>query len=252
MAPPSSFKARRRALSGGKVAPNLPKVPPGKALQRPAPPLRGERGEKGNPGPAGAPTSIPPGSYVGQLIAWDGSAYVPRSLVRTWAIQPSPDAVQFGLFGDVDNKDVSVVTSGEFSTVRIGASHQGSNVDIFSTVGQVTLTAKETIALTLFLGAPIARYEILPLGHDEVGEDEEPVFIPNLVSHRFTTASREEPLGQWTNLSMGVSGDDHPTIGFLGVDPPVPRQSITGATTQDQVDSLVAALVALGLATDDR
>lgn len=33
---------------------------------------------------------------------------------------------------------------------------------------------------------------------------------------------------------------------------PVAAQSITGASTQDQVDSLVAALVALGLATDDR
>lgn len=40
-------------------------------------------------------------------------------------------------------------------------------------------------------------------------------------------------------------------IGFLGA-PAVARQSITGATTQLQVDSLVAALVALGFATDDR
>jgi hypothetical protein len=29
-------------------------------------------------------------------------------------------------------------------------------------------------------------------------------------------------------------------------------QSITGATTQEQVDSVVVALVELGLATDDR
>lgn len=42
-----------------------------------------------------------------------------------------------------------------------------------------------------------------------------------------------------------------PTLGFFAV-PPVLRQSITGATTQDQVDSLVAALAALGLVTDDR
>lgn len=39
--------------------------------------------------------------------------------------------------------------------------------------------------------------------------------------------------------------------GFLGA-APVVRQSITGATTQDQVDSLVAALVAFGLVSDDR
>src|SRR5690606_42132918 len=41
-----------------------------------------------------------------------------------------------------------------------------------------------------------------------------------------------------------------PTLGFFAV-PPVLRQSITGATTQDQVDSLVAALAALGLVTDE-
>jgi hypothetical protein len=41
------------------------------------------------------------------------------------------------------------------------------------------------------------------------------------------------------------------SIGFFDAVPAL-QQSITGATTQDQVDSLVAALVALGLATDDR
>jgi hypothetical protein len=40
-------------------------------------------------------------------------------------------------------------------------------------------------------------------------------------------------------------------LGFFGA-PPVERPSIVGATTQLQVDSLVAALVALGLVTDDR
>lgn len=40
-------------------------------------------------------------------------------------------------------------------------------------------------------------------------------------------------------------------VGFFGVSP-VPRQSITGTTEQEQIDSIVAALVALGLATDDR
>lgn len=42
-----------------------------------------------------------------------------------------------------------------------------------------------------------------------------------------------------------------PQIGFLGA-LPVNRQEISGATTQDQVDSLVAALVALGLVNDIR
>jgi len=51
----STFKARRRALAGGRVAPNLPKVPPGKSLKKPAPPLRGPKGEpgRGERGPEG-------------------------------------------------------------------------------------------------------------------------------------------------------------------------------------------------------
>lgn len=43
----------------------------------------------------------------------------------------------------------------------------------------------------------------------------------------------------------------NPRAGFLGA-VPVVQQSITGLTTQDQVDSLVAALVAFGFVTDDR
>lgn len=42
-----------------------------------------------------------------------------------------------------------------------------------------------------------------------------------------------------------------PKMAFFGV-PEVVRPSITGTTTQEQVDSLVAALAALGLVTDDR
>jgi hypothetical protein len=48
-----------------------------------------------------------------------------------------------------------------------------------------------------------------------------------------------------------TGGGGVPCIGMFGATP-VPRQSITGATTQDQVDSLVAALVAFGLVSDDR
>ncbi|HTV19974.1 MAG TPA: hypothetical protein VMG12_14915 [Polyangiaceae bacterium] len=49
---------------------------------------------------------------------------------------------------------------------------------------------------------------------------------------------------------MGVDGAT-PTIGFLGAFA-VARQSLTGLDLQAQIDSVVDALVALGLATDDR
>lgn len=48
------------------------------------------------------------------------------------------------------------------------------------------------------------------------------------------------------NVQVDVTG-----IGFYGA-APVARPAITGATTQLQVDSLVSALVALGLVTDAR
>lgn len=40
-------------------------------------------------------------------------------------------------------------------------------------------------------------------------------------------------------------------VGFFGA-PPAPQQSITGASTQEQVDSIVSALVAFGLVVDNR
>lgn len=43
-----------------------------------------------------------------------------------------------------------------------------------------------------------------------------------------------------------------PKLRFFDNGSAAPQQSITGATTQLQVDSLVAALVAFGLVTDDR
>jgi len=69
----SSFQSRRRALAPGKVAPGLPKVPPGHSLRKPAPPLRGPKGETGasNPGatgptgPAGPTGATGPAAPVG-------------------------------------------------------------------------------------------------------------------------------------------------------------------------------------------
>jgi len=51
-------------------------------------------------------------------------------------------------------------------------------------------------------------------------------------------------------LRLGLEGDS-PTIGFIGA-ARVSRPSITGSTTGEQIDSLVEALVALGLVSDER
>lgn len=59
-------------------------------------------------------------------------------------------------------------------------------------------------------------------------------------------------LGVQDALTFGVSSDGSSArLAFFGA-PVTDRQSITGATTADQVESIIATLVALGLATDDR
>lgn len=53
------------------------------------------------------------------------------------------------------------------------------------------------------------------------------------------------------NYLMQAYYSGEPRLAFFGANP-IARQAITGATTQDQIDSLVAALVGLGLVTDGR
>lgn len=57
--------------------------------------------------------------------------------------------------------------------------------------------------------------------------------------------------GPGNPLSCVAHDANPPQIGFLGA-LPVAKQEITGATTQDQVDSIVLALVTLGLVIDAR
>lgn len=73
------------------------------------------------------------------------------------------------------------------------------------------------------------------------------------VQHEFSSYDFESTPNEVVNLRLGVTGTNgvDPAIGFLGATL-VGRQSITGSTTQEQVDSLVSALVALGLVSDDR
>jgi hypothetical protein len=72
----------------------------------------------------------------------------------------------------------------------------------------------------------------------------------------FDASGAELGIAPGQSLRLSVNGVrrvecDDTGLGFFGVSP-VARQSIVGVTTQDQVDSIVAALVALGFATDDR
>jgi hypothetical protein len=95
------------------------------------------------------------------------------------------------------------------------------------------------VTLYTSLGGTLMVY---PLGYTGVT-------VPENSTARFAA---EDPgdLTLKTQILLGIVGGE-PAIGFLGADV-VTRRSITGTTTQEQVDSLVAALVALGLCSDDR
>lgn len=63
----------------------------------------------------------------------------------------------------------------------------------------------------------------------------------------------ETPEEAAANLAAAIENADVSVQAFAANgETPVGKQSITGALAQDQIDSIVAALVALGLATDDR
>lgn len=129
--------------------------------------------------------SLPDGTYDGQPLAWDGTAWVP--LVHDYA---APD----------------------YRPLRLGFL-QGI-VDLF---GGIVITA----------GGPMTSSHAIWVDRQAFSVNGE----------EFLNAVK--PAGQ--PLSMGF-------FGAAGT----PRPTITGATTQEQVDSLVEALALLGLVTDGR
>jgi hypothetical protein len=157
---------------------------------------------------------IAAGSYVGQPAQWNGSTWVPLELDETLqlAFIASPDDTALQLSANV---------SGE----------PGSLINIttdFLDVGSLGIAR---------ISSAGGSYQLDP-------------FTAGVPQHTFRTAV--DPFDLLTTLAMGTNGGGTAlTIGFLGATP-VERQSITGATAQQQIDSIVSALVALGLATDDR
>jgi hypothetical protein len=139
-------------------------------------------------------TELPDGSYVGQPLIWDGSAWGPGGSVAV---------------SSVSSQDGSGGSTIEFPTATPG----------FGTV---------------------ARWSIESANLFQVERDNTSFF------------RRWVLVGETLNPIEAIAPDvGDPLIGFLGATPVV-RQSLTGTTEQEQLNSIAAALVALGLAVDNR
>ncbi len=241
-------------------------------------------------------TLLPDGDFPGQLLFWDGAAWVPVPN------QGGPTARAEGL-NNVNELDPASLILGDGS-VAITSTTAKMNSRLGNVIAQVTdnngtnaewqmafadgetftqiLGDETTISLTAnSTGGRItlnshAATQVMEDGWSvTLGEGSPFVALDTIVGFIVqVTAGIDIALQNETGCQQSIQDEvfvfrtpdsggtptnnltlshdvDAPTVGFLGAGP-VSRQSITGATTQDQVDSIVAALVALGLATDNR
>lgn len=241
-------------------------------------------------------TLLPPGDFPGQLLFWDGAAWVPvpnqgGPTARAEGLNNTNELDPCSLF--LGDGAVSITGTTASMTSRLGNVIARVTDDTGGGEGEWQMSYSDGDRFTQIVGNPTliqiianqadGTIELLSFGVTQtmgsawnvalgeggffVGLDEALGFnvqVPSTVeitlfngrsqyqmqsdSHVF----RNPDAGgtPQNNVQFGSSGDD-PTAGFLGA-APVTRQSITGATTQDQVDSLVAALVAFGFVSDDR
>lgn len=170
---------------------------------------------------------IAPGSYDGQPVKWDGAAYVPLTLGSLLSFNG------FGFGGEDDFTGVVV----DAATVVIGSKVDSSLISLDSSgpngalyllsSAQSTVQAGNggTVLLQVSTGARIAL----------------------TVEHVFTISEGAEDVEVMRFANVGGG----PGIGVFGVEPVV-QPSITGVTAQEQIDSIVEALSALGWASDNR
>lgn len=166
------------------------------------------------PGPGGG-TDLPEGDYDGQPLEWTGSEWFPLTAgdpLRFTGIELPPDTSAFQIVIDHPTEAYCEMRAVGDSSRVILNAVGGGTVDVFSDHPTSGVTLKANGAT----GTITLR----------VGE---------------------------SDLQALTVGFDGAAIvsGFFGATP-VTRPIITGATEQEQIDSLVDALVALGLVEDGR
>lgn len=225
----------------------------------------------------GLTPGIAPGDYDGQPAAWAEEAGEWQGLTlgsplvyRRWTsdaqclVEPTtgfqvnaPEEIGLNAASGAVIMNLTSIGALLQSTtlIRLNANEVGGFVELISHGVDMTLAdgfqcvlgeGGDYIAIDLVVGFAVVVEPGLAITHNNGGAC---VQLQTTDQHNWTVpnAAGNEEI---QNVAFSHAGDV-PTVGFLGA-APVPKQSITGATTQDQVDSLVAALVALGFVSDDR
>lgn len=167
---------------------------------------------------------IAPGDFVGQLAFWDGAAWVP--------VPPDGTMPKVDGFQSIAGTGLATLTLSEGAVVL--SNQEPSGFVSVNATDEVDVSATN---LVLIQAAVVRCFSPAGATYEANGNE-----------HFWTTLdSGSSPV---ENMRFACVADA-PALGVLG-EVPQPRQSITGATTQDQVDSIVAALVAFGFVSDDR
>ena len=165
------------------------------------------------------------GDYVGQPLRWDGSA---------WGPLPDGQALVFALLEALAELTIAAATN-------LSLHAPDGTLDLI-TDDFVLETSDPTTFVHLNPGAGLAGQGVVVNLIDAAG---------------VSFLELDSGLARLEHSGAAVQCDDAgvslaaSAIGFFSASP-VARPTITGATTQQQVDSLVSALVALGLVTDGR
>jgi hypothetical protein len=151
------------------------------------------------------------------------------------------NALPFAAWWRAMHELIMRIDSGQLKTI---GNESSINVDTLGTGSHILLRTQAADILLQAMGAGSSEWGFASVSISAAGD-------ALLLVENATGKIAFQVTDALTNLRMGSDGANA-TIRFLDADTPVPRQSITGTTTQEQVDSLVAALAALGLVTDDR
>lgn len=194
-------------------------------------------------------TVLPDGDYVGEPLVWDEAGWAGSSLVRVEQVAAVDSdqalSVTGGSLVQVESNAGGVVLVGDATSTTLGFQLPGGGAFLrFDAAG---FLVQDAAALN-YLRITTAQWEaaaavIMTLSASGAGLVLDP-------------SGAELGIAPGQSLRLSVNGVrrvecDDTGLGFFGA-PPVGQQSIVGVTTQDQVDSIVAALVALGFVTDDR
>jgi hypothetical protein len=163
----------------------------------------------------GEGSALPDGEFVGQPLSWDGTGWVPL---------PDDESLRVSFIGAPPGLPL----------LQIRVEHPTEAYAELSAIGtnsRVVINAADGGTIDLFADHPTSG-----IGFNATGAAGTMIF---------TVGTGGVPV-----LTLQRIGADS-CVGFCGANA-VPRQTITGATEQEQLDSIVNALVAFGLCEDGR